>query len=133
MTKKHSIAFLLSIAAVAACGHSYSETGATTTTAARPSAPANQESIEAITSARCEREARCDNVGANRHYVSSEGCMTQLRGEAMNQLTTSTCPNGIDKAQLSKCLADIRGERCENLLDTLDRQATCTTSSLCPR
>jgi len=132
MTRALTIPFALAIAVVA-CGHSYSETGATSTTAAQPSGPVNQRAIDAITGARCEREVRCDNVGANRHYVSREGCMTQLRGEAMNSLTTSACPNGIDRAQLDRCLADVRGERCENVLDSLDRITNCSTNALCSR
>jgi hypothetical protein len=136
MTRSLTIAFALATAttaAVAGCGHSYSETGSTSTTAAQPNGPVDQRAIDAMTGARCEREARCDNVGANRHYVSREGCITQLRGEAMNSLTTSACPNGIDRAHLDRCLADVRGERCENVLDSLDRIANCSTNALCSR
>jgi hypothetical protein len=131
MHKSYPIVFsLLSIAAVA-CGHEYSESGATTTTAARAGTPTNDRAIDAITNARCEREARCNNVGQNKTYVSNEGCLTQLRGEAMNSLTASSCPQGINGPQLDKCLADVRGERCENVLDTIGRLANCNTTALC--
>jgi hypothetical protein len=134
MSKGHSARLGLAALAVvaAACGHEYSEADTTTTTAATQNAPASQRAIDAITAARCQREARCDNIGANRHYVNRTGCMTQLRGEEMNQLTTSACPNGIDNAQLDRCLADIRGEHCENALDTIERISTCSTGALCP-
>jgi hypothetical protein len=125
--------FLLSGLAVA-CGHEYAEVGATSTTsAAQPSKPVSAEAVDAIAGTRCRREMRCDNVGAARRYVSYDGCTTEIRGDAMNHLTTHACPNGIDSAQLDKCLADIRGERCSNVLDTIDRVTTCSTSSLCPR
>jgi hypothetical protein len=135
MTKAHSTALVsvLAAALVAACGHSYSQTSSTTTTAARPSAPVHPRAIDALASARCEREARCDNIGPNRRYVSRDGCMTQLKGEEMNALTASSCPSGIDQPQLDRCVAEVRGERCENILDSIDRLANCNTNSLCSR
>jgi hypothetical protein len=134
MNTCHSIAlFVFAAATVVACGHEYSETSSTTTTGAVASSPVNQQAIDAIAATRCAREARCDNVGAGKHYVSRQGCMTQLRGEGMNDLTTTACPHGLDNAQLDKCLADIRGERCENVLDTIARLSSCSRSSLCSR
>ncbi|MFI5302308.1 MAG: DUF6184 family natural product biosynthesis lipoprotein [Polyangiales bacterium] len=128
---------LLFLAVVtAACGHEYSESGTTTVTAGTPTDPASAHTaraIDEIAAARCQREARCDNVGANRHYVGNDACFTQLKGEGMNELTASACPHGLDGSQLNKCLADIRAEHCENLLDTIGRLSSCSTSSLCPR
>jgi hypothetical protein len=131
MSTCHSIALFVAGAAMAvACGHEYSETSYTTTTGAIASRPVHQEAIDAIAATRCSREARCDNVGAGRHYGSRQGCMTQLRGESISDLTTAACPH-LDNAQLDKCLADIRGERCENVLDTIARLSSCSRSSLC--
>jgi hypothetical protein len=119
--------------AVAACGHEYSESSTTTTTAAAQTALPYQQAIDRIAGARCQRELRCDNVGANKHYVSFDGCTTQLRGEGMNELTTTECPRGLDTFQVNKCVADIQAERCENLLDTISRVSSCRTGSLCAR
>jgi hypothetical protein len=131
MRGAHTITVLvLAATAASACGHEYSETSTTTTTAAR-SRPANGDAIDAIANARCERESRCDNVGPGKRYVSREGCLTQLRGEGMNDLTPVECPHGVDSPQLDKCLADVRGERCENVLDTIARLSNCSTGSLC--
>ncbi|MGO8994592.1 MAG: DUF6184 family natural product biosynthesis lipoprotein [Polyangiaceae bacterium] len=131
MNKNLSLELIfIAAVAVAACGRSYTET---TTAAVVPSAPVTGRAIDAIASERCQREARCENIGANRHYVSLGGCTTELRGEVMNQLTTATCPNGVNSAQLEKCLAGVRGQRCENALDALDRQTLCATTSLCSR
>jgi hypothetical protein len=118
-------------AAVAACGGEYSETGTTTTTAA--SAPIKGDTIDVIANARCEREARCDNVGAGKTYVSFEGCRTQIRGDEMNELTTTNCPRGVQPRALDKCLAVIRGQRCDNLADAFNRVNDCARPSLCPR
>jgi hypothetical protein len=132
-TRSRAIALFFLSGLAVACGHEYAEVGATTTTSARPSEPVSGEAVDAIAGTRCRREMRCDNVGAGRRYVSYDGCTTEMRGVAMNHLTTHACPHGIDAAQLDKCLADLRGERCSNVLDTIDRVTACSTSSLCPR
>lgn len=127
-----SVPFALGIA-VAACGHSYSQAGAPTTTTGSPaaSAPASDKAVERISSARCDREMRCGNVGAGKSYVNQDGCLTEVKGKTMNDLTNSACPRGIDTMQLDKCLADIKGERCENVLDALSRLSNCRTGALC--
>jgi hypothetical protein len=127
-----SVPFALGVA-VAACGHSYSQASAPTTTSTAVSAPASEKAVERISAARCDREMRCGNVGAGKSYVSPEGCTTEVKGKTMNDLTTSACPRGIDEMQLDKCLADIKGERCENVLDALSRLANCRTGALCPK
>ena len=128
------VAFAI-VGGLVACGHEYTEVGTTRVTSAvvAPSPPVDPQEIDAIALTRCKREARCENIGAGRHFGSYEGCAAELRGEAMNKLTTYACPKGIDVVQLDKCLADIRGERCSNLIDTLDRVTACSTSSLCSR
>jgi len=125
-----ALAFAGSITAIA-CGEQYAEQSTTTTTAA--AAPVHGGEIETIASARCAREARCDNVGAGKRYVSREGCLTELRGGEMNELTTTSCPRGVDQRALDKCLGDINGERCENAFDSFNRLNSCAKDSLCPR
>jgi hypothetical protein len=120
-----------SAAAIVACGGQYSEGSTTTTTAA--SAPVGGDTIAVIASNRCEREARCDNIGAGKRYVNMEGCLMELRGSEMNELTTTTCPHGVEARALDKCLADVRGQRCDNLPDAFSRINNCARASLCPR
>jgi len=130
----HVLTFsILAGTAILACAHEQNGSGSTTTTGARTSAPISQSVIDAIAGARCDREAQCNNIGANKKYANRQGCVTELRGQQMNELTEASCPSGVDQPQYEKCLADIRGERCENPLDTLSRLNACRTGALCPR
>ncbi len=58
--------------------------------------------------------------------------MEKLHADNENDLTNANCPNGISRPALDKCLADIRGERCDHPLDTLSRLNSCAKATLCP-
>ena len=121
--------------ALVACAHEQdnrSPATTTTTTGARSNAPISQSVIDAIASARCDREVTCNNVGTDKKWSNRQACISEVRGKQLNELTEASCPKGVDQTQYDKCLADIKGERCENALDTLSRLAACRTSALCP-
>jgi hypothetical protein len=113
------------------------------TTQARPQAPPPSEApgtlgapsaasaIDQITQARCARENRCDNVGADKKYSSMEECMTEIRREWQDDLDARSCPGGIAQAELSECLSDIRNDDCGNPFDTLGRMMSCRESQIC--
>jgi len=124
-------ASIILASAAVACSHESSSPGSTTITGSRESAPVSKSVVDSIADARCDREAQCNNVGADRTYASRTACVTKLRGDGMNDLSEANCPNGVDSKQLDKCLADISGERCDSPLDTLSRVAACRTGALC--
>jgi len=84
-----------------------------------------------IAEARCDRELRCNNVGQVRRYESSQTCRTVVRNDFSRDLNPAECQGGIDRAELSECMSDIRTEDCNNPIDTLSRLAACRTSDLC--
>ena len=86
---------------------------------------------DALAGTRCMREAKCENVGAGRTYSNRDACMTEIRGESMNRLTATACPNGLEAAKLDDCLATLRNDHCENMPSGLDRFPTCSASLLC--
>lgn len=104
----------------------------TTTSGVIAAGPVNAHDVEVVASERCDREERCDNIGANRKYVTREVCVEQIRHDNLNTLTKAGCPQGVDPAKLQTCLADIREDRCNNPFDTLSRYTACTRSVLCP-
>ncbi len=118
-------------AAAFGCAHT-NGSSSTTTTAAPQDRPVSEKAVESLASARCDREATCDNVGVGKSYASREACMSNVRGKGQNDLTAASCPKGIDQAQLDKCLAEIKGERCGNPLDSLSRLNACRTGAICP-
>lgn len=89
------------------------------------------DALNNIAEARCDREQRCNNVGQGRRYESSQTCRATVRNDFSRDLNSSECQGGIDRAELSECMSDIRTEDCNNPIDTLSRLAACRTSDLC--
>lgn len=84
-----------------------------------------------IAHARCEREERCNNVGADGKFASEEACEEQVRTDWANDLNAYECPNGVIEAQLEECLAAIRAEDCNSPFDTLGRVTECQSPQIC--
>lgn len=91
----------------------------------------SSSALESITEARCARESRCDNVGANLEYSSMEDCAARVRDDWRGDLDARSCPNGVNRAQLDECLNEIRAEECSSPFDTLERVAACTAGQIC--
>jgi hypothetical protein len=87
--------------------------------------------VSSIVEARCDREARCDNIGAKEEYKSWQECRKEISAKSTDKIGAPECPGGIDQHELSECLSEIRSERCGNPLDTLERVAACNSADLC--
>ncbi|HEU4536219.1 MAG TPA: DUF6184 family natural product biosynthesis lipoprotein [Polyangiaceae bacterium] len=122
------------------------DTPRTDTSALNPAAPAgkvgttpmtdkttanNEQAITAIAASRCERETRCNNVGAGKKWASAETCRSDLMTKNRDELSASECPGGIVQKELQECLGEIQNENCNNPLDKLGRLAACRSSDLC--
>lgn len=90
-----------------------------------------KHAVSAIAKARCEREARCENIGADKSYTSVGACEEKIRADWAGDLNKYECPGGTVKAELDECLADVRSEDCGNPFDTLSRIAQCNASDIC--
>lgn len=93
----------------------------------------NKSAVRAISTARCEREARCKNLGADAKYASKEDCLDRVRADWSKELSVYECPNGLVGAELDECLDDIRNEDCGNPFDTLARTMSCSKSEICAK
>jgi hypothetical protein len=85
--------------------------------------------VGAIASARCDHEAKCNNIGADKKYKSADECnrsMVDTHRDALDD-----CHEGVGRAQLSECLSSIRDEDCESPFQSLDRVITCRSAKLC--
>ncbi|HEY6557648.1 MAG TPA: DUF6184 family natural product biosynthesis lipoprotein [Polyangiaceae bacterium] len=87
--------------------------------------------VKAIVGARCNREARCNNIGAERKYSNAAECNSKLSEDRKDDLNTDDCSRGVSQKELSECLAEIKNEDCNNPLDSLGRLAACRSSDLC--
>lgn len=84
-----------------------------------------------IANARCDRERRCSNIGADKKFASDEVCEDSIRSEWANDLNAYECPNGVVQKQLDECLLAIRNEDCSSPFDTLSRIAECRAGQIC--
>ncbi|WP_438020407.1 DUF6184 family natural product biosynthesis lipoprotein [Sorangium sp. So ce315] len=92
---------------------------------------ATVNAVDSIVQARCDREARCNNVGAGREYASNDACAARVRAEWRDELNVADCPGGVDAKELNECLEEIRNDDCGNPFDTLGRIVACRSSDLC--
>jgi hypothetical protein len=93
--------------------------------------PAASGARHSITSSRCNREERCENVGADKKYSSSQDCIDRIDAEWKDDLNARECPNGVNREQLDQCLTAIKNEDCGNPFDKLERVSACTVGQIC--
>jgi len=87
--------------------------------------------VESITEARCARESRCDNIGADKKYSTMEDCSARIHDDWRGDLDARSCPAGVNDSELDECLNEIRAEECSSPFDTLERVAACTAGQIC--
>jgi hypothetical protein len=90
-----------------------------------------RSAVRNISDARCDREARCNNVGNDKKYASDEVCEDQIKSEWANDLNAYECPKGVVDGELEECLNAIRNEDCNSPFDTLGRISACTAGQIC--
>jgi hypothetical protein len=93
----------------------------------------NTAAILSVAAARCDREARCDRLGAGEKYDSRRDCLADIKRNERNDLSDDACPGGISPKGLDGCLQSIREEDCRNPLQTIGRLNACRTGNLCLR
>lgn len=99
----------------------------------RTAASGNESAISSITQARCDREARCNNVGNGKKYESNSECVTKTRADWRDDLNARECPNGVVSTQLASCVKQIKEESCGNPVEQLESVLACRTVDLCKR
>jgi hypothetical protein len=87
--------------------------------------------VDSIAAARCDREARCNNVGPDKNFDSRDQCLAKVKSDKRDDLNAKDCPGGIDQGELRECLEETRNSDCNNPFDELGRIAACRSSDLC--
>jgi hypothetical protein len=134
------VSIFLSLSVLAACSRDQSgapqkdpdqqdKAGSATLTGA--SFTTRESAVDRITAARCAREVTCSNIGADKHFTTSDKCVTEVKERLDSELGPNECPDGIDARQVDECLDAIRAESCTNAMSTVQRLAQCRTGSLC--
>jgi hypothetical protein len=91
----------------------------------------SNSAVRSIANARCDREQRCGNIGADKDFASVDGCEEKIKADWNDELNKYECPNGIVQAELDECLNDIKQEDCGNPFDSLARVMSCNSSDIC--
>jgi hypothetical protein len=94
-------------------------------------ASGTHSAAEQIASARCEREQKCGNIGADKTYSSSQDCLARIRADWQDDLNARECPGGVNVHELNECLDQVRAEACGNPFDKLARMTECTQGQIC--
>lgn len=98
---------------------------------AEPVPSESASASEQLAEARCTREARCNHVGADKRYSSSEDCLTRVWTEWHDDFDAHECKAGLDTAALDRCLTEIRVLECSSALESLEQIPACRAASLC--
>ena len=129
MRNHQAFALMVILGSLIGCERESEEPALTPASYYVSTSPAAEDAIEAVTSTRCDRESRCNRVGADLRYASREHCMNVLRRDAAEELVN--CRQGVDQKDLSECLNAIDREGCSSPLDHLERLVACKTDNLC--
>ena len=89
--------------------------------------------LASLAAERCDREARCKNIGAKEKYHSRAECVTEMQRDKPDDLNSDVCPGGVPQKGLSECLQAIREESCNSPLDSLTRLNACRAGNLCAK
>jgi hypothetical protein len=84
------------------------------TNAQPPSSSADAPIVDRLSTARCDREQFCDNVGGGKKYAARQVCMDQLRGSIGNDLNAYQCPRGLEECGAHPVEAITRMDRCRS-------------------
>jgi hypothetical protein len=134
---KHSYAAFFITSLLLICGCNSTPSKPATSEPAKAKAAIQGEltpqeaAVKSIAEVRCDREASCNNLGAGLKYADRAACIRELEHNVRAELLPSECPGGIDSKALENCVASIRTEKCESVLDTIGRLAACRINVLC--
>jgi hypothetical protein len=136
MNRLFGVSVLLSAAgliAISACGRDAREPQMQPAAQVAPAHSA-KDAVDAIASARCDREQRCNNIGPDADYQNREHCMNVARADASDTLSDDDCKRGIKPEDLNECLSDLRGRSCSAVgaaFDKLSTMMSCRAAELC--
>lgn len=91
----------------------------------------NQDTVERLTEARCERAAKCNEFGTGKDYADMEGCKSEVSHDLADDYKPSSCPHGANEARLTSCINQIRNSACGNLADSIKRGEACRRVQIC--
>lgn len=89
--------------------------------------------LASLSTERCDREARCKNIGAKEKYKNRADCLAEMERDKRDDLNSDVCPAGVRQKELADCLVAIREESCGNPIDSITRLSACRAGNLCAK
>jgi hypothetical protein len=86
--------------------------------------------VARLTTAQCERDERCGDVGQGKKHASRNACESVMRETFEEDDRFTDCRRGIDEAALAKCMNEVRNGACGNPMRR-DSESECHGSRLC--
>jgi hypothetical protein len=86
-----------------------------------------------VTSARCDRQAACNNVGTNRRFGDRDACANEVGHDVVAVLSSEQCPSGVDADRLETCVSELQAAPCGDKASVAEGPGSCGLESLCVR
>jgi hypothetical protein len=87
--------------------------------------------IGRLADARCDREVRCQGVGAHEKYATRAACISKTTADESDDVNVRACPGGINERELEKCIVALRERDCSSPLEGPGQLNACRTANLC--
>jgi hypothetical protein len=94
-------------------------------------AATDDEVVERIAEAHCNRSASCNRVGPGAQYRSRNDCLSQLREATRKDVSACSCPGGIGEASLDQCVKSLENGECTGPGQLFGNVSHCKLNSLC--
>lgn len=92
---------------------------------------ADEQVVERIAAARCDRDESCNRIGPGAVYRNREDCMTRKRLTVLQDVNAGKCPGGIGEVALNRCIKSIENGSCDMPGQIIGETSHCHLSVLC--
>jgi hypothetical protein len=120
--KKQMIALSMSLAALIACANRQ-ETEPMTPASGEGMTASNEDAIRQLTTARCQREEACNNIGQGKRYDDQSACQREVAQNSRSMFRTEDCGR-VMQSRLNNCIDEVRTQACNNPIDEISRLVT---------
>jgi hypothetical protein len=93
--------------------------------------PGEARIVREMSSARCDHEQACGNIGPRKKYVTRDDCIEDTLPVVLGDVTSYVCPRGIDSDGATECMAAIRQLACSNEFEPMASVDLCRTQAIC--
>ncbi|HEY3819276.1 MAG TPA: DUF6184 family natural product biosynthesis lipoprotein [Polyangiaceae bacterium] len=94
---------------------------------------ADEDVVERLSAARCDRSQSCNRIGPGAAYRDRDDCMAQMGVLVAKELNASRCPGGIGEVGVSKCVHSLHVGECDMPGMEYTTAAHCKLNDMCLR